>query len=73
MPGRLRLPTDNLRGIVISFFLAVGLLSCYEAIEGCLDSQAVNFDFSADNACDGCCSYPNLIINFNRVFGKRDF
>ena len=46
---------------LISTFLLTG---CYERIEGCLDAEATNFQIGADLACDGCCTYPELQLDF---------
>ena len=45
--------------------------SCYEPIDGCLDLQATNFSFSADNACsqDECCEYPSVEYSFSPLYG----
>ncbi len=34
--------------------------SCYTPTEGCLDINATNFDASADEQCESCCTYPEL-------------
>jgi hypothetical protein len=34
--------------------------SCYTPTEGCLDIDATNYNASADEPCDDCCSFPNL-------------
>lgn len=45
--------------------LAVLVVSgCKEKVEGCLDIEARNFDFSADRPCpDDCCEYPQMIFD----------
>ena len=40
------------------------LPSCYEKKETCLDIRATNFDFDGDIACDDCCEYPDLKMEF---------
>ncbi|NNE28024.1 MAG: hypothetical protein HKN16_00205 [Saprospiraceae bacterium] len=42
--------------------LLLGLLSCYERQEGCLDLLANNFDATADDPCVDCCTYPDLEV-----------
>ena len=49
---------------VLFFYLVVGS-ACYQKEEGCLDIKAVNFDVSADIACEDCCEYPELSIRLD--------
>lgn len=44
--------------LVYTGILFLGLQSCYEKVEGCLDINAVNFDVQADK--NGECEYPYL-------------
>lgn len=44
----------------MTFFLS----SCYEDQEGCLDIRSSNFDLEADVACDNCCEYPSIKLQF---------
>ncbi len=46
---------------------------CTSRVEGCLDIAASNFDFSADKACDGCCTYPSLSISLSQKWNERNF
>ena len=46
---------------VLLLLSCLGLSSCYEATEACLDSNATNFDVYADENC--CCTYPILNVN----------
>ncbi len=58
--------------IIFCFFIALMFTySCGNRVEGCLDINAVNFDVEADKDC--CCTYPDLILNFNHVFGDTIF
>lgn len=43
--------------------LWVVVQGCVEQKEGCLDSNAINFDVSADKDC--CCEYPKLKLHFS--------
>ncbi len=36
--------------------------SCYQNVEGCLDPNSSNYDVTADNACEDCCTYPTLSL-----------
>lgn len=54
---------------IILFGLAIIFSSCYEESKGCLDIYASNYDVSADEVCDDCCTYPKLIL---RVIQKYD-
>lgn len=40
------------------------LSGCYEPVEGCLDPLSANFNLTADNDCEDCCSYPAINIRF---------
>lgn len=52
--------------------LAVGLNSCYEPEEGCLDFAAKNFQVDADLDCpDGCCEYPSLKLILSHRVGEQ--
>lgn len=45
------------------------LTSCYERQEGCLDINASNYDFTADDPCEDCCSYPTMKISVTHMWG----
>ncbi len=52
---------------IASFILVFGSMmflytSCYEPQEGCLNPIATNYNVHADDACDECCTLPNLIL-----------
>jgi hypothetical protein len=44
------------------FLLLTMLFSCYEAVDGCLDPDATNYDVDADNECEDCCTLPTFAI-----------
>ncbi|MEO1261524.1 MAG: MbnP family protein [Bacteroidota bacterium] len=50
--------------IAISIFSSFLLLTCYEPVEGCLDTDAVNYNVSADDPCGDCCTFPTLTLGF---------
>lgn len=50
--------------------LFIGMTSCYEQIEGCMDLESSNFGFDADTECDECCRYPGITISF--VYDYQD-
>jgi hypothetical protein len=60
-----------------SFFLLLlavwllGVTACDEPTEGCLDVEAVNFDVTADRACDDCCTSPRLVCSVLQEYGGR--
>lgn len=58
MKSRLRINFSIVTGLVV---LSLILASCYERVEGCLDSNADNYDVYADDDC--CCTYPTLQVN----------
>lgn len=46
----------------LSFITLITTLisSCYTPTDGCLNIDATNYDASADEPCDDCCTFPNL-------------
>ena len=56
---------NNLKLITYHLLLITLLNSCYTPTEGCLDIDATNYDASADEPCDDCCTFPNLNL---RIF-----
>ena len=50
----------NLQFIIYSLSLIIIFSSCYTPTEGCLNIDATNYNASADEPCDDCCSFPNL-------------
>ncbi len=52
--------------LYISLFTIVG---CYEPIEDCLDLRANNYSLIADNACDDCCTFPDIELSFIPMWG----
>ena len=49
------------RNFSLFFLLLLSISNCKEKVEGCLDIEASNFAFSADESCpDDCCIYPNM-------------
>ncbi len=49
---------------LLTFYLLLITLisSCYKPTSGCLNIDATNYNASADEPCDDCCSFPNLNI-----------
>lgn len=45
---------------------------CYEPQDGCLDLEAVNYDFSADNNAPEDCEYPELRVQFRHMYSAPD-
>ena len=56
----------NLRLLFAALLAALLFSSCYTPIEGCLDTEATNFDASADEDC--CCEYPQLILTIDNAW-----
>jgi hypothetical protein len=46
--------------------------ACYEPQSGCLDVNAVNYDFSADENDAAECIYPELRLRFDHVYSYAD-
>ncbi|MFK7775971.1 MAG: MbnP family protein [Saprospiraceae bacterium] len=51
---------QNLRFITCQLLLIILISSCYTPTEGCLNIDATNYNASADEPCDDCCTFPNL-------------
>lgn len=49
--------------------VVLSLSACYTRTEGCLDPDATNYDVTADDECDDCCTYPQLSVLMSQVFG----
>lgn len=49
------------------------LSSCSEATKGCLNPRATNFDVTADEACDDCCTFPTLQLVTNSSWENATF
>lgn len=69
----------NIISRVISLFFFFSLVACYEAKEGCLDIDATNFEFEADDDCcenksveDCCCEYPSLKLSIKHQYGDEN-
>ncbi len=62
---------------ILFWFLSAGFLffteGCTSRVEGCLDTAAANFDFSADRSCEDCCTYPLLSISLSQKWDDRNF
>ncbi|MEQ8703726.1 MAG: hypothetical protein RIC19_07390 [Phaeodactylibacter sp.] len=53
--------------------LVIALWSgCYEPQDGCLDLEAVNYNFEADNNAPEECQYPELRIQFTHQYSTAD-
>ncbi len=53
--------TLNIFKFIIFHLSIISLISsCYTPTDGCLNIDATNYDASADEPCDDCCSFPNL-------------
>ena len=59
--------------IVLVFLLGVSLISCYERQEGCLDLLSPDYNLSADDACDDCCTYPYLQLRIFHMLGDSTY
>ena len=66
-------PANCILGIIFFTALVIFHPSCNTRIEGCLDSNAENFDLNAELSCDGCCTYPALGLTLSQKWGDRNF
>jgi hypothetical protein len=55
--------------------LSIALIewACNTRIEGCLDPNASNFDFTAEKDCNGCCTYPFMTITLSQKWNSENF
>lgn len=65
--------SSNLNITTLVAILVIGLSSCYENMEGCLDPDSSNYDVTADIACEDCCTYPQLSIFVNHKYDEAGF
>jgi hypothetical protein len=57
----------------ISMIIMCILSSCYTRQEACLDTLATNYDVTADDNCDACCTFPGLILLIKHMAGDSTF
>lgn len=72
------LNTKKILPDLIRFFgliMCFGILqsACNTRIEGCLESNAENFDLNAELPCDGCCTYPSMGLTLSQKWGDENF
>lgn len=60
------------RLFVIAILITSCFTACYEPVEGCLDTNALNFSLDSDRECDGCCTYPTLSIQLVHQWEDAD-
>ena len=48
-------------------------IGCYEPESACLDLLANNYDVSADNDCQDCCTYPSIVIEMDHLWQDTSF
>lgn len=53
--------------LFLALALSMVLNSCYQRVEGCTDTNAVNFNAMADDDC--CCNYPSVNFQLQHRFG----
>jgi hypothetical protein len=60
---------------LLGIILVIGILhsACNTRIEGCLESNAENFDLNAELPCDGCCTYPSMGLILSQKWGPDNF
>lgn len=51
--------------------LPITLFSCIRLEEGCLDTEATNYNVTADRNC--CCNKPQLVLNLNYLANGEPF
>ncbi len=51
----------------------LGLSSCYENVEGCLDPDSANYTVTADINCEDCCTYPTLSLLVSYFLGDVSY
>jgi hypothetical protein len=64
---------ETIRFLFMVIVIQLCSWSCNTRIEGCLDVQADNFDFDAELACSGCCTYPTIGLALSQKWQDRNF
>ena len=54
-------------------YIVLILQSCYDPTSGCLDSLASNYNVAAEDECEDCCTYPNVIMSMNHLWNGESF
>ena len=65
--------SKNLNILLLCGVLVCALSSCYENVMGCLDPDSANYDVTADEECDDCCTYPQLSLLVAHVFEEDPY
>lgn len=60
-----------MRRIWLVLSVALSLEACIRPEEGCLDTEATNYNVMADRNC--CCTYPGLVLNLQYLAGNQPF
>ncbi len=58
---------------ILSVCFTFSVMGCYKSTEGCLDQLAANYDVSSDDACEDCCTYPNVKLSLNHLWENAAF
>ncbi|WP_235296346.1 MbnP family protein [Portibacter marinus] len=58
-----------MRSYIVLSLIVIWCISCYEKQEGCLDIRARNYDFTADEPCEDCCTFPNMQLRVTHTWG----
>ncbi len=60
--------------VYLYLFLAILFMqACYEPSNGCLDPNASNYDVSADEACEDCCTATSLTLRLESMYDTLSF
>ena len=62
-----------LRDIVLVVLACTALISCNPREDGCLEVEAVNFDFTADQNDPDLCTYPTLFLEVTYRWGDTTY
>jgi hypothetical protein len=59
--------------LIVLLFAGCVFVSCDELKDGCLDTESVNLDVTADRPCDDCCKSPQLVCTVLQEYGGEVF
>ena len=64
---------DPMRLFGLIIMMGILYAACNTRIEGCLESNAENFDLNAELPCDGCCTYPSMGLTLTQKWNEENY
>ncbi len=56
------------RWVILLLWGGLSFVGCKDPVEGCRDVDATNYDVSADESCEDCCTYPTATLAVSHLF-----